>query len=377
MLLGEAAGRSRGHGEPSPVRTGQPQARTPQGRAPELHPQAAPHPPVQPAQRSGAPGRATPGEPAQEPLPCAAGTGGSMGGSMLQGRGLGPGPCGRKGGRQGQGTRDSPAGGWMSVAASLKTSPPGGAPDGDLPEGACSENEVRVPPPGPGSAPRSVAGPPTRHPHVSSAPRRTPAQGTNAHRVTRLSCSSSSSGSAGTRTTRGWTGLTFALQQPQSPLPRTVRRPGPRSPGRPPATRARVPGGSPPTCRGPLTRQCPGGRVAEAAFRGPHGHVREELGGTGGRTRQPRPRPRPRRCVPTARTTPPPALLTRPFNLPTERPRVQPLTGDAATASSKRGELGGPAEPATGTGQLAGGPPALSAARHSPGRSPSAQGLSP
>lgn len=169
--------------------------------------------------------------------------------------------------------------------------------------------------------------PPTRHPHVSSAPRRTPAQGTNAHRVTRLSCSSSSSGSAGTRTTRGWTGLTFALQQPRSPLPRTVRRPGPRSPGRPPATRARVPGGSPPTCRGPLTRQCPGGRVAEAAFRGPHGHVREELGGTGGRTRQPRPRPRPRRCVPTARTTPPPALLTRPFNLPTERPRVRRLQG--------------------------------------------------
>lgn len=83
---------------------------------------------------------------------------------MLQGRDLGPGPCGRKGGRQGQGTRDSPAGGWMSVAASLKTSPPGGAPDGDLPEGACSENEVCVPPPGPGSAPRSAAGAPNPTP---------------------------------------------------------------------------------------------------------------------------------------------------------------------------------------------------------------------
>lgn len=55
---------------------------------------------------------------------------------------------------------------------------------------------------------------PARHPQVSSAPRRTPAQGTNAHRVTWLSCSSSSVGSAERRTTQDETGLTFPLQLP-------------------------------------------------------------------------------------------------------------------------------------------------------------------
>lgn len=215
----------------------------------------------------------------------------------------------------------------MSVAASLKTSPPGGAPDGDLPEGACSENEVRVPPPGPGSAPRSAAGAPNPTPPRLLCSTSDPSSGdecTPSHTAFLLFLE------FGLRRNTDHPGLDRAdLRSAATTVPAAQdgATPGPSLPGEAARYPSPCAGGLATNLQGaadpPMPRRPRGRSSLPGTPRTRQGGARR----TGGRTRQPRPRPRPRRCVPTARTTPPPALLTRPFNLPTGRPRVRRLQG--------------------------------------------------